>query len=286
MQRLEEAIMKMWASKTFKDRRYLVQRWLRWCNHYGLMPNPSTVAPFIMSIPTIKIQGQFAYAKAMSGTFRHLGLERQDVLTLTSSLRAQGGAIPDEQATPMPKPVLERWLNQLTCPFLRLSAMICWKTASRWGEVALLTKEHFIRATPEEVIIDWSTLPKGRKRDPYTPSMYTVICGHWTREIYNLLQLVRTDHPFCPWTTEKLEKQFKETRSMEEYGRHSFKRGAVTHLIEVAEQQGIQLDPRLISVLLKHKLVCDLLSSSDLRYPSAGPGLARLLGTQNLTKLL
>jgi hypothetical protein len=285
--RLKSAIESMWASTTFQDRRYLIERWMRWCVHYDQEPTPAAAALFIMAIPRITAQTQLAYTKAFSGTFKHLGWDRQDLLTLATALRAQGAAIPVEQAKPLNKPDLIQWLDQISDPMLKLTAMMCWKTASRWGDMIMLTREHIVEATANEIIVSWSTLPKGRKANPYTPSMYTVIHGPWTEEIFALIQRIPLpDKPFCPWTTDKLDAELKKVPHMAQYTGHSFKRGAATHAIAEAERLKIDLKPSEISVLLKHKLTYDLLSSSDLRYPEAGPGLARLLGTQNVTRLL
>lgn len=284
--RLQEAIQNMWASSTFQDRKCLIERWLRWCKRYNQEPNTASASLFLMAIPRITPQTQLAYAKAMSGTFRFLGWERQDLLTLASALRAQGAALPIDQAKPMRKVDLEQWIQTLSHPWLRLTAMVCWKTASRWGDVVNLEKAHYIQAQDDEVIVSWSTLPKGRRADPYTPSMYTVIHGHWTTEIAQLIRASPENIPLCPWTTDKLDSEFKKCELMKEYTAHSFKRGAASHVIQELQRLSIEMRPAEFSVLLKHKLTYDLLASSDLRYPEAGPGLARMLGTQNLTKLL
>jgi hypothetical protein len=284
--RVQAAMMNMWAATTFHDRRLLIERWFRWCVHYKQEPTAQSAVMFVMSIRNLKVQGQLAYAKAMSGTFKQLGWERQDLLSLATALRAQGGAIPYSQAKPLLKADLIWWLDRMTDPMLRLTTMVCWKTASRWGEMTLLTTENFIVVTPEEVIVSWSTLPKGRKADPYTPSMYTVIRGPWTAEIARHLKSIKHQRPFCPWSTEQLDYELSRIDRLKEYSGHSFKRGAATHVVNEVYTKQIEFRPTELSILLKHKITYDLLSSSDLRYPEAGPNLARILGTQNLTRLL
>ncbi|MDO9353281.1 MAG: hypothetical protein Q7T55_06280 [Solirubrobacteraceae bacterium] len=188
---------------------------------------------------------------------------------------------------PLLKEDLIQWLRLIDNPLLRLTAMLCWKTASRWGDVVNLTVSHFPVIEDNEVIVAWSTLPKGRKANPYTPSMYTVIQGSWTSEIAATLRLITDPNlPFCPWTTDKLDAELKKVNLMARYTAHSFKRGAATHLVKEAERLGIELSATDFSVLLKHKTTYDLLSSQDLRYTEAGPCLARLLGTQRVTRLL
>lgn len=286
--RLGATMSNMWAETTLQDRRSLVNRWIRWCTKHNLQQCGASATLFIASNPNLRPQGQLAYAKALSGVFRQLSWDRTDLLALASALRAQGAEIPEKQAEPLKKEHLEQWLATLADPLLKLAAMVCWKTASRWGETALLTRENFISVEPEEIIVAWGTLPKGRRADPYTPSMYTVIVGQWTGEIARLLQLVPTqDQPFCPWPTERLDAELKNVPCMAAYTGHSFKKGAATHVIRAAARNpNLGIKPQEISVLLKHKLTYDLLSSSDLRYPEAGPHLARFLGTQRATLLL
>jgi integrase len=239
-----------------------------------------------MAIPGISMQGQLAYSKAMSGTFKFLGWERQELLNLASALRAQGAEIPIEPAVPLLKEDLVRWLRSINDPMLALTAMLAWKTASRWGEMVGLTISHFPVIENHEVIVSWSTLPKGRRKNPYKPSMYTVIRGEWTQEIAELLRRVPNHHPFCPWTTDKLDSELKDVPFMSQYTGHSFKRGAATHLVKEAERRGIEFNATDFSILLKHETTYDLLTSSDLRYTEAGPSLARMLGTQRVTMLL
>jgi hypothetical protein len=286
MARVQSAFHFLWADTTVSRRHHLVHRWVAYCHQHQLPLDDASVVLFVMAQPALSPGSQFQYLKDLSGTFKRLQLPRLEIQAMQNCLAADGAAMPEDQAKPMQLDDLERWLPVLE-PMVRLAAMLAWKTASRWGEVAKLAKVNFIVSTEQEVIIDWADLPKGCRRDKYKPSMYTVICGRWTREIHHLLRLAPMgDEPFCPWQTADLDREIKKWPWMEEYSGHSFKKGAATFLVEAMVQRQLPIQPHELSVLLKHKLVFDLLSSSDLRYPSMGPNLARLLGTQKVTKWL
>ena len=101
---------------------------------------------------------------------------------LSDGLKADGAAIPESQATPIPREVLEEW-SQTQELKVTTAAMIAWKTMSRWGEVAALSSANFIQSDPLTVIIDWNQIPKGKRENPFTASRFAVITGRWTEEI-------------------------------------------------------------------------------------------------------
>lgn len=287
-ERVATLMSNLWADSTMKQRRQLVERWVKFCEANHLPLTDETALLFILSIPDLAPQGQIAYAKALSGTFRHLGWQRQELLTAITALRAQGAEIPIEQATPITKEHVMQLLQVFKdLPLLQLSMVVAWKTASRWGEVALLTRRHFLVVDRKEVIIGWGTLPKGWRSQPFHPSMYTVIVGSGTIDIFNILtNHVKDDEPFCPWDTSTLDSKLSRLEPpLNQYSGHSFKKGAASQVVAAAAG-GAQIEPHHLSLLLKHKLTMDLLSASDLRYPKMGPDLARWLGTQKVTKLL
>ncbi|MEK7415382.1 MAG: hypothetical protein AAB263_18905, partial [Planctomycetota bacterium] len=120
-----------------------------------------------------------------------------------------------------------------------------------------------------------------------TESMYTVIVGDLTERIAALIACTPAERPFCPIDAQQLD---AETRRLPpplcQITGHSFKKGAATHIVEAVTTAGVQIDPRRLSLLLKHELTADLISNSTLRYPQAGAGLARWLGTAEVTALL
>ena len=287
-QRLRILMANMWADSTMQSRQRLVKRWMAWAHQNRLPLNDESATLWVLAVPNLQPQGQLQYAKELAATFKHLGWERHELQTLAAALRAQGAAIPLHQAAALPKDKLVQWLSTISDqPMLQLAAMLAWKSASRWGEVSLLTLDNFVEITPEQVIVSWDVLPKTAKRNPYTPSMYTVIRGPWTSEIARLLGQVRNPKvPFCPLTTAALDHLWRRDATMLEYSAHSFKSGALAHLTHSIVQQNLQIAPHEISVLMKHKLSYDLLGGSTLRYGRQPKEMALLLGTQRVTTLL
>lgn len=297
IERLRALIQGLWKDTVWSKRRQLVQRWMLFCQARNLQLDEQSVLLWIFSIRDLAPQGQLQYVKEMSGTFLRLGRPRQDLLTAQTALHAQGASIPADQAMPIPKDHVKDMMQCLSpsrehrC--LTLAIMVAWKTGSRWGEVSLLTRKHFIHVAPNQVIIAWGDLPKGANKNFFTPHMYTVIEGDWTGAIAQLVRElpllgVARDAPFCPWSTKKFDERIKRDPfpfHLRQYTGHSFKKGASTHITRLASQ-GADVKPHELSILMKHSIQFDLLSSSDLRYPEAGPDMARWLGTQRLTRLL
>jgi integrase len=287
-QRLESIIQEYWADSTLQQRRHLVERWLQFCRQHGIKATAESVVLWILAIPEISMQSQLQYSKAMAGTFKALGWDRQDITTLCAALRAQGAEVPLHQAYPISKLEVAQLLRLVKEPFLYLAIMIAWKSASRWGEVSLLTARHFLKISPTEVVIGWGTLPKGKRGQPFYPSMFTVIVGDWTPEIARLAKLLpKNELPFCPLETLQFDAWTRKLAPpLDKVTGHSFKHGAATHVIDTVVREKLSLDPRDLSLLLKHKLAADLISTSTLRYPALGVNLAKWLGTQRVTNLL
>jgi hypothetical protein len=243
-----------------------------------------------MAIPDIAVSTQLKYVKEMSGMFLRLGIDRLELLNSMTALKMMGGEVPEHQAIPLTRQhvaqLLRFWSGE--GDGLRLAIMIAWKTASRWGEVSMLTKRNFVSVQANEVIICWGTIPKGWRGKPFHHSMYTVIEGTWTRDIATVAASVSADAPFCPWDTQTLDTKFKDLPPvLNTYTAHSFKRGAACHLIALRAQKIADFDERHFSILLKHKQVCDLMyAQSSLRYMDQGANMARELGTGNVTRLL
>ncbi|MEK6619075.1 MAG: hypothetical protein AABY90_10315, partial [Nitrospirota bacterium] len=221
-----------------EQRRHLIKRWLQWCNQHRLKPTDESAVLFILAIPRLAPQGQLAYAKQMAGTFRRMAWPRDQLLAVASALAADGAAVPVTQAQPLNKEALRRWLETVHDERVRASAMVAWKTASRWGDILGLHRSNFISVQPEEVIVAWGTSPKGWRSNPYHPSMYTVIEGEWTSEICDAVTRLPEGQPLCPWSTATLDWQLKRNPVMSEFSGHSFKKGAASHIVEVVTRDG------------------------------------------------
>lgn len=277
---LKDSLAGIWVSDSMKRRSQLLRRLANWCLRENLPVTPESAVLFVTATG-ITVQGQHSYAKTLSGTLRHLGFNTQPLLTFATALRAQGAAVPLHQAKPITRDLLLSWAFQQPRDVL-LACMIAWKTASRWKEVVELKKQNIIWSTCKEVIIDWSTIPKGRRANPYQASKFTVITGDLTTSIHAALSNLK-DKQLCAVSTSELDHLWSGDGKMAGYSAHSIKRGALTHLMERAV--AAQLDPVKISLLAKHQHV-NVLAQNTIRYGANPVALARLLGTADATKLL
>lgn len=277
----------LWTPESLRRRHLLLLRAISWCKREGIPFSPETATLWV-NATGVSIQARLTYAKVLSGTLKHLGFDTQPLRSLMSALNAQGASIPMHQAPPMPRQRLLAWAVSQE-PRTRLACLIAWKTASRWSEVAGLTWRHFIRVTPTEIVIDWKTLPKARRSNPFTASRFTVIKGPLTEAICTLLLstvLRRRTLPLCGLTTTDIDAMWKSESAMSEYSAHSVKRGAITHLTEIAEAR--QIPGNLISRLAKHKTGRNDsdIAEMSIRYGGNPIALARFLKTGMVTSHL
>ncbi|KAJ9445329.1 hypothetical protein DIPPA_24014 [Diplonema papillatum] len=205
---------------------------------------------------------------------------------MASALRNSGAAVPQAQAVPVDRATLVQWaLAQ--APAVKMCALLAWKTASRWAEVAALSSTQFLLVTPEEIVVDWEQTPKGRRRNPFKPSRFAVIVGLLTSE---LAEMFRTSAPFdrlCLLTTTGLDAMWARTPEMQRYSAHSIKRGAVTHLFGLIAT-GAPIPLHLVDRLAKHEEPGGLeaISETTIRYGGDPLALARVLETAKVTSHL
>lgn len=280
-EKLQAIFRQMWAPRTLSDRQNLWRRLHQWASAQGLSLNADTASLFAMATG-VRPQGTLAYTKALSAIFGKMGLDNKPLLATASALRAAGAMIPQSQDRPIPREVLLRWAASQE-PRIRLGAWVAWKTASRWGEVWQLRSDQFILATPEEVIIDWWTLPKARRGDPFRESRYVVIRGELTKEISELVRELSPFEALCPnLNTEGLDNLWSSDPAMQDYRAHSIKRGATTHLMELMSD-GVEIDGDVVDRLTKHAARSEKLSRQTLRYGGNCIAMARVLETGKAT---
>lgn len=247
--------------------------------------SPETAALFVAATDT-SMQAKLTYAKCLAGTMKQLGFTVTPLHTVAAALRAQGAAIPMHQAEPIEKSTLMSWAKRQDIRTY-IATCIAWKTASRWAEVRDLTRRHFIKLTPSEVIIDWFRLPKGRNVDPFTPSRFAVIRGDLTDIIASTIPTLLSDDAtkLTDMLASEIDAIWANHDTMKRYGAHSIKAGALSYLTERAAER--KLDPLLISVLGKHQHT-NVLAKMTNRYVhrKSSLALAELYRTGEATILL
>ncbi len=284
LESLHDTLRDTWAQSTLTQRQHLWHRYRAWCTRERQAPSsPESAVLFILATRQSP-QTMLTYGKIMSAIFGRMGWPRLDISNLLASLRLQGAEVPIHQAVPIPRQTLETWARSQPNMTVRICCFLAWKTASRWDDVSGLQRHNFILCTPTEIIIDWSTVPKGRRRNPYKPSKYTVVVGRLTNEIAAHVWTMNARETLCPKTTSAIDTAWKSDPMMAQFTCHSIKRGALTHLIELGSTCP-EIDPTRISLLAKHEHIYDL-AAGTIRYSANPIATARLLRTQDVTRLL
>jgi integrase len=276
--RLLRVLRGLWASSTWAQRRQLWRRFGEFCAANGMPLTDETAAMFIVSL-AVRPATRHAYASALSAVLGRLGQPTQTLAMLSAALRAQGALIPHRQARPATREAVKQLLPLLN----RRDAaaiMLCWKTASRWSDVQRLLGRQVLRATAEEIVIDFSDRTKTSRSRPFAPQLLVVVAGRWTAEIAAVLRQLRPNESLTTLTTHAVAELLAPLRLTA----HSLKRGALD-VVATAVADGI-VDASVLPLLARHHTESPLIQESVIRYVSNKVALARALGTQHATRLL
>eukprot|EP01063_Lacrimia_lanifica_P004499 TRINITY_DN12521_c0_g1_i2.p3 TRINITY_DN12521_c0_g1~~TRINITY_DN12521_c0_g1_i2.p3 ORF type:complete len:127 (-),score=39.95 TRINITY_DN12521_c0_g1_i2:8-388(-) len=118
---------------------------------------------------------------------------RNGLMSLCSALRWQGGLIPTEQAYPLSKGDLLRFLDAppaWVTPDVELAFLICWKAAARWTEVAALGSGDFLVVEDDRIVVDYGMGHKAAKASghPFREDRWAVLTGDLVQRIARLLR--------------------------------------------------------------------------------------------------
>lgn len=274
MERLTTTVTKIYATATWRTKASLQARFLQFIARRHLPYTDSAAALFAMQTTSPKTR--LSHAVGVRSLLRAQGMAVPLMDLAIAGLQRLVAPLPLRQALPMTPEVIKQLVsNAPLC--LRAGLMICWKTASRWGEVALLSRSSVIASSPSEVIISWGTATKTTKRNPFRPQNYTVIRGRWTNLIHEHFQ---KNVQATSYSTEDLRRYLAQHAPS--HTAHSLKRGALLEATAIVEKHDLPLI--LLSRLAKHQADADL-PTTTVRY-SSGPALARALGTGRITKFL
>ncbi|KAJ9437968.1 hypothetical protein DIPPA_04856 [Diplonema papillatum] len=134
------------------------------------------------------------------------------------------------------------------------------------------------------LVVDWNTLPKGRRGNPFCRSKVVAIRGPLTREIAELLRGLGNFQQLCPLSTDQFSRLLGADNATKLYSAHSVKRGAIDHLMNM-KAAGAPFALQLISRLAKHTNDADpTVANMTVRYTSDPVALARVLQTGDVTR--
>lgn len=271
----------VWAKSTLSKRKNLYLRFNEWLarHHRPLTDHSATL--FLESTGVTK-QARHQYGKELMAILNRMQYSTSRLSLYLTGLRALGALMPIKQAKPMPREqVLKIVANGRIPQDVKVALMVAWKTASRWGEVELLTGENFIHRAPDQIIIDWERKTKTTRSDPYRASKYTVIEGEMTEEIFRTVATMGPEQNLTRHTTKQLEKILRNLGGG--YSAHSIKHGAMAHLVRLGAQGLVTVDQ--LELIAKHKKASQI-APTTVRYLQDKVATARFLGTQAVTRLL
>lgn len=227
-----------------------------------------------ISLPTLK-----TYALTMKVMFPELitPIFAQWIQGLTK----MGANIPGNQATPMSMEDLQSLVRTLQ-EDLAWPLWITWKTASRWGDVRDLTADNFELMSESLLVVNFREKTKTSKSQPFRHDMFAVIEDPLVPRVHAWITK-RGQNPLSLLTSQQVTTVLRSHLG-KPYSAHSLKRGALNFLARLASQ-GI-VDPSLIPVLAKHQQPNPVLPPTTVRYLTDRGAIAKIGGTQALTKWL
>jgi hypothetical protein len=287
-------ISNIWATSTWSGRAGLWQRLQQFSDlqSAGNLPLGARAAAFVSSIPTASIQTTHTYAKTFRALATRFEIKTPLLDMYIAALRASGATVPMEQAYPARREHVRALIEHtLTTspPNMRLAVAIylVWKTASRWDDILHLKKESLIHADNTSLVIEWGQT-KTTRADPFRVSGWTVVEERNYPDMLDAttrtFRSLKAEEPLIEMPTRLFARMLTQYEATKHLTAHSFKRGAIGVLIEAA-MQGL-IEPRMVPIMAKHKDPLHDFPVTTLRYAPNKVDLARMLGTQNATRLL
>jgi integrase len=267
-----ETIRNRWAISTTQSRNRLYNELLGMASLEPGLPLQTTAALMVQR-KGVTIQTKLSYAKNLHAILRQLNQETELLSSYIAGLRAMGAEIPQKQAAPITRDVLE---NIVCPPPVKVALLMAWKTASRLDEIARLTPESIVESTPSEVIIWFGRHTKTSRSRPLMPQLFQVIRGEWTEFIHNNLPEAFRNWP----TTAAMARHLPQPYTM-----HSIKHGAAQTMLKLAAEGKVDLS--LIPTVLKHASAQRIVSETTVRYMAQSKAdLARTFRTGEVTQHL
>lgn len=263
------------------------------------LPMDARVALYIVKEKTnLAYSSRVKYAKEFRAMAHALGMTEHPTLDMyiraTSALAAsapikQAQLIKEDELGAM---VLRAWQEENN-PALAVSIYLCFKTCSRWGDVANLTKENFIinhdNLNNNEILVIWGTKVKTHRLRPFKATGLTVVVEETApdmmEELKRQIRKLKKDQKLCPKSTDQMLKWLKKKQATSRLSCHSFKRSALDKLTTAVLEE--KLAPTLLPLMAKHQdKNLQHFPESTIRYLANKVALAKILKTQEATRLL
>jgi len=273
-------IRNIWADNTWTMRATLVSRLQDFRLEHGMTEDSEemldwAILCFVQTTKTID-SSKLTYIKHLAALYRRQDMSLPLCSMATTALRATS-TIPTRQANPASTSDVDRLLLRASAYSSRLQTaiFIMFKTASRWDEVSRLKKESFLLVNDQEIIIEWLNNTKSTRLDPWRMSSWIVIRHHapMTQYVEVIKRLVE-EEKLVDMDTDSFVTWVQQDQATKHLSAQSFKRGAMTFLLEQALENKIPLT--LLPRMAKHKhQFLDELGPVTLRYIADRVLLAR-----------
>jgi hypothetical protein len=238
------------------------------------------------------------YAKEFRAMAHAIGMSEHPTLDMfIRGVNAQAASAPIKQA----QLITQEQLASMTAraltegnQALASSIYLCFKTCSRWGDIANLTKDNFIinhhNLQPNEILVLWGTRLKTSRFRPFKATGLTIVREeNHPQSMLDLKELIRKlrtkEQTLCPKSTDQMLKWLKKDKQTSNLSCHSIKRTALDVLTN-AVLEG-RLAPTLLPLMAKHQdQSLQHFPESTIRYIANKVALAKIFRTQDATKLL
>jgi integrase len=225
------------------------------------------------------------YAKSMATLLERLEVPVPILRVYISGLNTQRLKEPRRVSPAIDPQSLALLLTRLS-PKLQAGVLLAWKTASRWGDLQCLKKEHIVLASSRRIIIRWREL-KTTRHDQSKQCLWTVVDDDDPMRMLPIVRRIQSLRPhqfIVDTTTAELDRILTELQVP--WRAHSFKRGAVDHLFKAAAASPDDRIKKLIPRLAKHSDPLQDLPSVTIGYATDDTSIALALETQHVTRLL
>ena len=157
---MRTAINPMWTNATWLSRARLWGRLELFCRERGVPPDPIHAVLFLQQMDLAPAT-LLSYTRNLQTVFQLSQTDPTPLEMFAKALQARGALEPTRQMEPITPWQLRRLRTKLSLSE-GIAALICWKAAARWTEVAELTLERFVRNQPNEVIVYWGRNTKSK----------------------------------------------------------------------------------------------------------------------------
>jgi hypothetical protein len=305
-QKLRALYAGMYVPRTLRRRQQTYARLLAWCRERDVAVSPNTASLFAVAIVQ-EPQGTLGIVRELLGILQHMfdATSMSPLLLLKRALVMQGAEVPISQSLPVPRQELHAWIVEemqalrqvphpkfgrapLAMADVAMACLLCWKTVSRWDDVASLGHDNLRLVTQKEILIDWWTTPKGRRSDPQRPSRYALVTGRNTTALCNWLSAKGAFTQLSDLVTTEINTLWSRHPVMNRFQVSGIKPGARTFL-QAKSARGEMPDVSQIEI-------CRLAKHSDPADPFKNVGMSRYsrdhmanavsLGTGKVTRYL